>query len=193
MTKILHCYPFSDKRVRLVEGFASYDGVIGDEPGAPHKGIDFVLQIDGSCQIFDVHAAHDGIAFRGYSESWGSFVTIHATVGRNRYTTIYAHLADIDSSIAPQVVEQGGTKIRNEQGTEVFASQRLGAAGASGLTHGIEQLHFELHEKDLAADTSRKLDPYGLYDRASSERYPQPGYSLAGLDHCWLSDHPSFA
>lgn len=193
MKKLLCRYPFSDKDVRLVEGFSAYDGVLGDEPGTPHRGIDYVLKNEESFVTFDVHAMHDGMAFQGKSESWGNFVIIHAEPTDGfRYSTVYAHLDDIPASIAQQFTEQDGQRVPNERGTELRAGQVIGRAGTSGWTNGIIQLHLELHVKDEATGKSQKLDPYGINDRASSGKYPQPGESLAGLNHAWIEDVPPF-
>ena len=188
--KILSRYPFSDSRIQLVEGFSAYDGVIGDEPGATHKGIDYVLLIDGEYRSFDVFSMCEGTAFRGTSESWGEFVIVHLLSNEIRYSVVYAHLSEVESTIAPQLIERDGQSVANEQGTHVSVGQRLGLTGTSGWTNGIIQLHLELHQKELQTDVTQKLDPYGVYDRASSGRYPQPGAPLQGLEHAWVTDEP---
>ncbi len=193
MEKFLERYPFSGSCIQLVEGFSAYDGVIGDTPGTPHKGIDYVLRIDGSYQSFDVYSMHAGMAFQGISESWGNFVIIHTIIKQVRWSSVYAHLSDVDPSIAPVFVEKDGQRITNESGTPVLTGRTLGIAGISGWTNGIIQLHIELHEKEPKTDVTQKRDPYGIDDRASSGRYPQPGQSLAGLDHAWTTDAPAYS
>ena len=190
LPKILQRYPFSDSRIRLVEGFSAYDGVIGDEPGALHKGIDYVLQVDEEYRAFDVLSMCEGVAFRGTSESWGEFVIVHFPFNGALFSVVYAHLSEVESTIAPQFVERDGQSVANEQGTHVTVGQRLGVTGTSGWTNGIIQLHLELHQKELKTGVTQKLDPYGVYDRASSGRYPQPGVSLRGLEHAWVMDEP---
>jgi hypothetical protein len=190
MKKFLEKYPFLDSRVKLVEGFSVYDGVIGDVPGKTHKGIDYVLVVDGSYSPFAVTSMHDGMAFHGTSETWGEFVVIYKTLGHKRYNTIYAHLNKVNPNIPPQFLEKDGERVLNEDDFTIMAGEFLGTAGITGSTNGIIQLHIELHEKDLRTGLSQKLDPYGINDRASSGRYPQPGQSLSGLKHCWIHDQP---
>lgn len=190
MEKFLVRYPFSDPRVRLVEGFLAYDGAIGDEPGTPHKAIDYVLGEAGTYRSFEVYAMHAGEAFRGVSESWGSFVVIYLAIENIRYATVYAHLDQIDPLIAPYFLDPATKQQKNPRGTVMTAGRYLGITGTSGWTDGIPQLHLELHRQTPGNDKLQKLDPYGLNDRASSGRYPQPGHSLAGLDHAWATDLP---
>lgn len=193
MEKLLACYPFADPRIKLVEGFSAYDGAIGDEPGKPHRGIDYVLYLDGIFRSFDIYAMHDGIAFQGKSDSWGTFVLLHLERDGVRYRTVYGHLDTVDPDIAPQFIEQNGQRIVNTAGTPLQTGHWLGRAGMSGWTNHIIQLHLELHQKDLVTDHTEKLDPYGVYDQASSGKYPQPGDSLRGLTHAWMTDEPPFA
>lgn len=193
MRTFLSNYPFSDPAVQLVEGFASYDGVLGDTPGAPHKGIDYILQMEGVPIPFTVHAMHDGVAFHGTSDSWGTFVVIHApSKGGTRSSSIYAHLASVDPPIAPQFVEQHGQRRPNTAGTLIRAGQLLGRAGTTGWTNNIVQLHIEIHVKSMTGDFV-KVDPYGINDTASSGRYPQPGWSLKHLPHLWTTNLPPLA
>lgn len=194
MKKLLQNYPFSNLQIRLVEGFSAYDGVLGDQVGAPHKGIDYILKGDDAFIPFDVHAMHDGMAFQGKSDSWGTFVIIYAASAEGiRLSTIYAHLDSLTIPIALQYIEQDGQRIRNPQGTLIHAGQKIGQSGTTGWTNGVNQLHLEVHAKNEATNETVKLDPYGLNDRASSNRYPQPGSSLVGLDHYWLQDLPPMA
>lgn len=190
MHPLLVCYPFADQRVRLVEGFTVYDGVLKDEPGAPHKGIDYAIREGETFLPFDVFAMHDGVAIQGVSQSWGNFVALYASpLGDGRQLkTIYAHLDEIDPAM-PFFGEDGLIL----DGIAVKVGNKIGRTGISGSTNDIPQLHLELHEKDLEAQTPTKRDPYGVYDRASSKRYPQPGSSLQGLDHAWTSDTPPYA
>jgi len=50
-----------------------------------------------------------------------------------------------------------------------------------------------MHRKNLKTGKRKVLDPYGVYDRASSGKYPQPGESLKGLNHYFTSNNPQFA
>lgn len=189
MYPLLACYPFADTRVQLVEGFAAYDGVLKDEPGTPHKGIDYVVRRGEAFLPFNVYAMHDGVALQGVSATWGNFVAIYASpLGDGRQLkTIYAHLDGINPDM-PSFAKDGSAL----DGMRIPMGTMLGRAGVSGSTNGIPQLHLELHEKDLQQVTTKR-DPYGVYDRASSGRYPQPGKPLHGLDHAWVSDTPSYA
>lgn len=182
MSGFLRNYPFSDSRARLVEGFAAYDGILNDTPGAPHRGIDYVLRLRGRYLPFDVHAMHAGRARQGCSRTWGKFVIVSAKDGDEYYDTLYAHLDAIPKTIPPLTASAPASIL-------LPAGAYLGRAGTSGDTKGIPQLHIELH---LLNDGQReKLDPYGVYDRASSGRYPQPGNTLAGLEHAWTTDVPA--
>lgn len=181
MIPFLVCYPFSLPSIMLAEGFSAYDGVLGDAPNTPHKGIDYVFQ-DGTGTYFSfaVFAMHDGFASQGTSESWGNFVAIHASPSAHgmRFASIYAHLSEIPSTI-----------LKDEKAW-IRAGSFLGQAGTSGWAHGIPQLHLEIHASQEGTEDFKKIDPYGLYERYSSGRYRQPGHSLQGLPHLWTSDMP---
>jgi murein DD-endopeptidase MepM/ murein hydrolase activator NlpD len=191
MHKLLQFYPFSDPRIRIAEGFAAYDGNLNDPVGALHRGIDYVLNVNGHYLPFNVFAMHDGRAYRGTSQTWGSFVAIQHEVPRAhvRFDTVYAHLDEVDESIP--VLEDTDKENRSIGARkEVRSGDRVGRAGTTGSTNDIVQLHVELHRKDLESGEWEKLDPYGVYDRFSSGKYPQPGESLKGFDHAWASDRP---
>lgn len=184
--KLLECYPFPllDQPVELIEGFAVYDGNLNDIVGAPHKGIDYVRRENGQLIAFPVCAMHAGRAVRGWSVSWGKFVRVRKIVDHQLlYDTLYAHLATVADDIPD---------LRNPEaaGLPVTAGSQLGMAGTTGDTKGLIQLHIELHR---LTDRLLKLDPYGLNDRFSSGKYPQPGQSLTGLSHYWVNDDPPFA
>ena len=217
MPRFLECYPFADRRVRLVEGFAAYDGVLGDPPDTPHRGIDYVLPegerisfTDGvrlapgagfntnglRALGFEVFSMHPGLAYRGSSDSWGKFVAVttqprpsHAAICRS----IYAHLASINETI-PQLSAASPTQRRHE-GVLIDAGAYLGRAGNTGRTNRIIQLHIEILELKGDGGSWQKIDPYGIFvERASSGIYPQPGTSLKALRfHRWLNDEPPLA
>lgn len=194
MFKFLQIYPFSDLRVRLVEGFAAYDGTLGDPVGVSHRGIDYVIREGDGYLPFDVFAMHDGLAYRGVSPTWGAFVVIQYVIPQDqlRFDTVYAHLDDVDETIS--VLEDEGKENRSTGARKnVRAGDWIGVAGTTGSTNGLIQLHLELHRKDLESGEWEKLDPYGLDDRYSSGRYPQPGTLLSGRDHAWISDDPPLA
>jgi murein DD-endopeptidase MepM/ murein hydrolase activator NlpD len=186
--KILVCYPFTHPEILLIEGFSAYDGNLGDEIDAPHKGIDYVMKRADQYLSFEVFSMHDGFAHQGLSETWGRFVIVAChPYDKKLYQTVYAHLDDIDAVIPLHAPKEA-------QGVMEYAfmkaGERLGIAGISGATNSIVQLHVELHQKSLETGKIVKLDPYSIYDRWRSGKYPQPGKSLAGLDHYWQSDLP---
>lgn len=194
--KILKCYPFKFNilypPVLLVEGFKEYDGLLGDKPGDPHRGIDYArIDEKGRCLSFEVFSVHDGFVFQGISKrGWGRYVIIYKLVGKYlRYATVYAHLRKIDEKI-PIHPEEGEPKTK---GLPVKEGRFLGRTGISGWTKRKIQLHFELHLKNLKTNQRRKLDPYGIYDRYISGKYPQPGESLRRCEHYWTSNKPPFA
>lgn len=137
---------------------------------------------------------HSGKAYRGTSSSWGTFVVIQYKVPKDevRLDTVYAHLGSVDESIP---VLEGEGKENQSTGVrkEVRAGDWIGKAGTSGATNDLVQLHIELHWKDLKTGEWDKLDPYGVYDRFRSGRYPQPTESLKGLEHYWVKDNPLLA
>lgn len=183
--KFLERYPFKQlsPAVELVEGFSVYDGVLGDMPGAPHRGIDYVQKKGQQFVPFDVYSMHEGVAWRGIGTTWGNYVMIEKIASsRLRYYTIYAHLSDVPYTIP----------LRGRAGLPMVAGTFIGKANATGVLNGIPQLHLELQKRDMVTGLWTKLDPYGVYERASSKRYPQPGITLKGLPHFWFSDTPPF-
>jgi murein DD-endopeptidase MepM/ murein hydrolase activator NlpD len=190
--KLLKCYPFIEQEpaVRLVEGFKAYDGVLGDEKGGTHKGIDYARQdSQGRFVSFEVFSTHDGEAFQDLSKSWGKFVIIYKQIKKEKFATVYAHLRQVSKNV-PNLPK---TKKQKLKGLKVKEGQLLGRAGTTGWTKRKIQLHFELLKKDLAKKEWQKLDPYGVYDVASSKKYPQPSQSLKGLDHYWVTNNPLFS
>jgi len=189
--KFLERYPFTDPCVEVIEGFAAYDGNLKDPVGAPHKGIDYVLRYDYYSDFtfltFNVVAMHAGEVVQGLSKSWGRFVRVRHRVNQHlAYDTVYAHLRSV-SELIPQIPTQASL---TSDTVRVVAGAPLGRAGNTGSTNRLIQLHLELHRKNLKTGEIQKLDPYGLYDRFSSGRYPHPWQSLAKLEHFWLSDFP---
>lgn len=174
--KFLENYPFSDPNIMLAEGFAAYDGLLRDQPGDIHYGIDYVLYEDEKFKKFDVFTMHGGQAFQGNSPSWGKYVVVEIEVHGKMFQTIYAHLTEIN----PEIPSSGRK--------EVSAAFKLGKADTTGITNGIPQLHIELLEK--TGNTFKKLDPYGIYKRRSSGFYPGVGGSLEKFPHYWVTDTP---
>ena len=187
MIKFLECYPFKHIGLKIAEGFSAYDGNLGDMAGESHFGIDYVLKKNGEFISFEVYSMFEGALSFGVSASLGKFFTISRQIGDFRYDLIYAHLDHINEDL------QKYELIRGEMDFIVPSRYFLGWSSATGLTHGIRQLHIELHGKNLVTGEKNKLDPYGVYDRLSSGKYRQPGQTLAGLNHLWISDEPEFA
>lgn len=190
--KILENYPFEklNPPIILVEGLGGYDGVIGDEPGAEHKGIDYVLKTGEEYASFHVYATHEGEAFFGESEKgWGTFVNLRKTTpnGKIRFESLYVHLDTVNPKI-PKLTPDGTER----QYIHLQAGEYLGTAGNTGNTgkYKIIQLHFELQRKDLETNERKVIDPYGVYEKVSSGKYPQPGHLLTGLDHYFSTDNP---
>lgn len=184
-------YPFelSNPPVEIAEGFAAYDGFLGDSRGDYHKGIDYVRRSGTDFLPFNTYAMHTGEAWRGNSETWGEFVIIRRTLTPTlRYYTVYGHLVNVPSDIV-ELPEEQGFEI---DGTPISAGDFVGLAYITGNAKGVAQLHIELHEENLVAGTWVKLDPYGVYSTRSSGDYSNPGTSLEGLDHYWLNDLPEF-
>jgi murein DD-endopeptidase MepM/ murein hydrolase activator NlpD len=190
--KILQNYPFAklDPPIILVEGCKEYDGVIGDPPGVMHKGIDYVRKKKDEYLPFEVFAAHDGEAFWSISErGWGIFASVRLVIGDYRLETFYVHLDKVNEKLV-RLPEDKKVTVKF---IPVKAGEWLGTAGVTGNTNNIIQLHFEMHRKNLKTGEREILDPYGVYDRASSGKYPQPGESLKGLSHTFSSENPGFA
>jgi len=188
--KILQCYPFEklNPPVVLVEGCKAYDGAIGDKPGKRHKGIDYIRKKGELFLSFDVFSSQDGKAFQGLSETWGKFVSVRQEINGIRLDTIYVHLDKVNPKIP--VLPSKNVEI---EFMPIRAGEWLGIAGITGNTRGITQLHWEMHRKNLKTGKRKVFDPYGVYKRTSSGKYPQPGESLKGLSHYFASDNPQFA
>lgn len=190
--KILQCYPFKNRGIEVIEGYSVYDGNLGDPVGTPHKGIDYVLRRGEEFLPFEVFSMHEGMAWQGMSDSWGRFVAIYSEpMGIYQYETIYAHLDTIDDVFPLMKPKQEPGSMG--RGFIIRPNQLIGLAGTTGVTNDHIQLHLELQQKNTQTKTRQKLDPYGIYDRFSTGKYPQPGQSLEQWDHAWTSDTPSFA
>ncbi len=184
MEKILQCYPFKDAGVKVAEGFAAYDGNLRTVPGEVHQGIDYALRKNNEFASFEVFSMFEGDVRFGVSEKLGRFFVISVETGELRYDCVYAHLDHINEDLQKYAI------IRGEMDFVIPARYSLGWAGTAGSSRGVRHLHIEIHEKNLKTGQRRKLDPYGVYGRLSGGGYRQPGESLAGLDHIWISDQP---
>jgi len=208
MGKILEIYPFvyyPENPIEIVEGFSSYVGNLGDTPGDPHKGIDYVRKSSpGRFLDFMVFAAHSGWAVWGKEESFGNFVMIWDKIEKIFfYLTVYAHLDTISSTLIKDLrIPKFKPQKRNFwpegpfEGSWIPTGIYLGTSGTTGWTNNIPQLHFELHEFKMVSEkwVRRKIDPYGIYDDINSGKYPQPNQSLSSCpNHFWTSDNPPFA
>lgn len=187
MIKFLESYPFKNLGVTIAEEFSVYDGNLRDVPGKPHGGIDYVLKKNGEFASFEVYTMFEGHARFGVSGSWGKYFVISKFLDKFQYDCVYAHLDNITEEIQKYAIIQG------DKDFIIPSGYCLGWTGTTGNTKNIRQLHLELHEKNLLTGERRKLDPYGVYDRLASNKYPQPGKSLRGLNHFWVSDEPKFA
>lgn len=189
MPKILSNYPFKDIAIELIEGFSFYDGNLLDPINTPHKGIDYVLRKDKQFVSFEVYSMHEGLAYQGNSDSWGKFVYVYYpnVIDNFRYSTIYAHLNEINPVI-PFLEKDQDISLKH-----LKTAFYLGTSGITGWTNNLIQLHIEVHRKDTATNSTEKCDPYGIYDRKSSGKYPQPGQMLVHQKHYWKTDFPEFA
>lgn len=223
MPKFLECYPFADRRVRLVEGFAAYDGVLGDTPGDPHRGIDFILpegdgisfengvRLTEGAKInsnglrtlgFEVFSMHAGSAYQASSTTWGRFVAVTSHPHQEKssmFRVIFAHLASINEAIPQLPINEDEAQQerlrKNFKEIAVDIGDYLGRAGNTGRTNRIIQLHIEVFECKGEGGSWQRIDPYGIFtQRASGGSYPQPGTPLTGLRfHRWITDDPPFA
>ncbi len=196
--KFLQNYPFPllSPPVTIAEGFESYDGVLQDRPGALHWAIDYVQKFRGKFRPFLVFSSHEGEVIQSYEKTFGKYVVIRKRSGLlGDYNTLYAHLDNIPDSI-PFMKNNNkdiGIRINETPGIFLPANTYIGEAGVTGNTKGIPQLHFELHLVNTSTNMSYRVDPYGIYKKASSGQYPKPGNSLKGRLHYWTSDLPTFA
>lgn len=190
MIKLLKCYPFPRLKpaVALIEGFAAYDGHLGDEVGKVHKGIDYVRRAGKERFLpFTVHATHDGEAWQGVSNSWGKFAAI-----RFRYSsvlqfwTVHAHLEKL--FLALPAIPPGKPLSDLGSGMHLRAGDKLGVAGITGDTKNIIQLHFELIQitHSLRGAVEQKSSTLTGYITASalastpSPAKPSTGCSITG-------------
>ena len=190
--KILECYPFKklSPRVELIETFGGYVGNLGDDTDKEHKGTDYVWRNElGVFALFEVFSAHDGMAFKGKSDTWGNFVKIYTKIEENKIETIYSHLKDIPKEIP--TLFKGKKRRKKKKGLVVKPGDFLGVAWTSGKANGCPQLHFELHLTEKGK--FKKLDPYGIYEKIDCGKYPQPGELLEGLNHFFITNDPPFA
>ena len=191
---VLGNYPFAleNPPVTIAEGFEAYDGYLLDKPGDLHWAIDYVKNDNGKFLPFAVYSSHKGVAFQGYGKTWGKFVVVKIRdENGNGYNTLYSHLENV-----PMHLPFMNSDIDSSKGVEIEAMTYIGDAGKTGNTKGLNQLHFELHKVNGGANGESKntvrIDPYGLYLRYSSGKYPQPGTALFGLEHYWRGNNPGF-
>ena len=196
---VLENYPFPllNPPVTIAEGFDSYDGNLKDKPGSPHLAIDYVQKFGESYQSFPVFSAHSGSAIQGYGKTWGKFVIIRSGVNNRfnkngespdfTFNTLYSHLINV-----PDYIPFIKSDINEEGGIDIESATHIGDAGTTGTTNGIPQLHFEMHEVNTKTKETFRIDPYGIYARLSSGKYPKIGDSLKNLPHYWKSDTPDF-
>ncbi len=186
LIRLLECYPFKQIGVTIAEGFSAYDGTLRDVPGKFHGGIDYVLKKSDEFASFEVFSMYEGDVRFGVSNQWGKFFIISKQIGECRYDTIYAHLDHINEDLQKYAIIQG------DKDFVVPEKYFLGLSGTTGNTKSIRQLHIELHEKNLRTGKRTQIDPYGIYDRASSLKYPDPGKPLSPHAHVWREDLPEF-
>src|ERR1051326_3107620 len=161
MIKFLENYPFKWLGVKIGEGFSVYDGHLGDIAGQPHLGIDYVLKKGNEFASFEVFNMFEGSAEFGVSTDLGKYFIIGKTEGDFLLQVVYAHLDNINEDLQKYAIIQGDREFI------IPARYQLGWTGKTGLTHGIRQLHIEVHQKNLVTGEKQKLDPYGVYDRFS--------------------------
>jgi hypothetical protein len=171
--------PFSDSGVQMTQAWICHFGSnICSEynPYGAHYALDYAKSSGGFPVSFELQAAAAGTA-TCYTQathptlSWhyGNVVQINHTGAGAGYSTIYAHVASCE--FTSRSVQRG---------------ERIGAAGTTGNSTGIH-LHFELRNSSFS-----RVDPYDLWTTIYS--YPQPGTSspLAGSNHYWTTNPPSY-
>jgi hypothetical protein len=186
MLSLLENYPFKNIGIEVAEGFVVSKNNPRSALGGLPNGIDYILKKQEEYVSFEVFSMYEGHIRFGVSQKWGKFFVISKTLGSFQYDTVYAHLDFINEDIQKYAI------IHGDMDFIIPGKYFLGMCGKTGDTKKIRQLHIELHEKNVLTGERKKLDPYGIYDRLSSGKYPKPGELLNKLPHAWVEDYPEF-
>lgn len=125
-----------------------------------HNGVDIAVQ-EGDTVL----SAIDGIVKEAqFNSSLGNYILVE----NGKYSTISAHLSSVDV----------------KQGDEVFAGQKIGKAGKSGMTTG-PNLHFEFKVGENYADPEALLVKSAQQDKKMSPEQVVAAYysHFAEADH----------
>jgi murein DD-endopeptidase MepM/ murein hydrolase activator NlpD len=180
--------PYAESSIQIMNGWTyNYGDPSWDTP-LKHQAIDFYLPVNNKKQTFPVVAAAKGKAIhlkllnpatQDYIKpGYGNYVAIlhdEKDSKGDHYITIYAHLAEVNSSIPLQKQPDFSKGLTVDQGVII------GMAGDTGTDKGGGiHLHFELNKGQIG---QFKLDPYDIYNKAPEYK---PGN--LGPNNAWEID-----
>ena len=180
--------PYTLSSVQIMNGWIyNYGDPFWDTP-LKHQAIDFYRLDNNKKQTFPVVAAAKGKAIQSklinpatqeyIKPGYGNFVAIlHDEKDSNgeQYITIYAHLAEVNSTIPFQ------KQLDFSKGLTVDQGVIIGMAGDTGTDKGGGiHLHFELNKGQIG---QFKLDPFDIYNKAPEYK---PGN--LGPNNAWEID-----
>ena len=180
--------PYTLSSIQIMNGWIyNYGDPLWDTP-LKDQAIDFYRPDNNKKQTFPVVAAAKGKAIQSklinpatqeyIKPGYGNYVAIlhdETDSKGDHYITIYAHLAEVNSSIPLQKQPDFSKGLTVDQGVII------GMAGDTGTDKGGGiHLHFELNKGQIG---QFKLDPYDIYNKAPEYK---PGN--LGPNNAWEID-----
>ena len=180
--------PYTLSGIQIMNGWIyNYGDPFWDTP-LKHQAIDFYRLDNNKKQTFPVVAAAKGKAIQSklinpttqeyIKPGYGNYVAIlhdEKDSKGDHYITIYAHLAEVNSTIPFQKQLDFSKGINVDQGVIIGMAGETGTGEGGGI-----HLHFELNKGQIG---QFKLDPFDIYNKAPEYK---PGN--LGPNNAWEID-----